>query len=222
MAVYDLWLSVRTAASLSSTRAAVDSPRLDATRIEKILSGATFWLSPKAVEGYDPETFDGEFDFLPEKERKDLKTRIERFLRVAREVPGNQPATANQVERGLPEFTRIVEVFRPDQYADFDAFVVGKKIQKAVADNLPNWVREMVFETGDDSSGAPAIWIWVEVEDEAAEEATFYENFFLFKSRLEAVVRKISPELWPYIRMRTVSEQRPQVEPRRKVRSRKQ
>jgi hypothetical protein len=209
MAVRELWLSVRNAAGLSSPRAAVDSPRLDETRITNILKAATFWLTPGAVEGFDPAKFDDEFDFLPADEKKNLKKHIESFLNVARDVPGRQPATADQVKRSLPEFTKIAEVFRPDKYADYDAFVIGKRIEKSIRDDLPEWVREMVFETGEDSSGAPALWIWVEVEDEAAESATFFADFFRFEATLRTLAGKVCPDRWPYVRVRTVSDQRP-------------
>lgn len=220
MAVEEFWTSVRTAASLMVPKAAVDSPRLDRDRIERILQGATFWLTPGAIKGYypyDPK----EFKFLSEEERQRLEEAVKKFKAVAESVPKKAPATDQQISEGVKEFRKILEVVRPDKYADFDAFVIGKKIEKHVRDELPQWVREMVFETGYDASGAPALWIWVEVEDEAAREKAIDENYLLISGTLRGAATQICPDRWAYIRMRTVSEQRPKTERRTKARSNK-
>lgn len=207
MALREFWISVRTAAGLMLPKAAVDSPRLDKERIEKILRGATFWLTPGAVKGYDP----GDFDFLAKDEREHLQVGVARFVEVAKEVPSTAPASDLQVDDGLEGFRQILEVVRPDKYADFDAFVLGKRIETLVRDELPGWVKEMVFETGYDASGAQALWIWVEVEDAAAQGDSLRRNFLSIREILTRAAMQLCPERWAYIRLRTVSEQRPLV-----------
>jgi hypothetical protein len=214
MAIEEFWISVRTAAGLMVPKAAVDSPRLDRGRIETILRGATFWLTPGSVKGYNPK----DFEFLSEEERTRLDEGMREFKAVAESVPRQGPATDEQIKDGVLGFSKIIEVVRPDKYADFDAFVIGKKIENLVRDELPDWVREMVFETGYDSSGAPALWIWVEVEDEAAREDSI-ENFLMIRRELTAAGAQVCPDRWVYVRMRTVSEQRPKAERRPKARS---
>jgi hypothetical protein len=106
-------------------------------------------------------------------------------------------------------FRKILEVIRPDKYADFEAFVIGKKIENLVRDEIPDWVKEMVFETGYDSIGEPALWIWAEVEDFAAEDDVFRENTQLVREILRQAATEVCPDRWPYVRFRTVSDQRP-------------
>jgi hypothetical protein len=206
MALRKFWISVRTAAGMMRPRAAVDSPRLDADTIERYLRGAVFWLTPSSVDGYEGP---GEFDFLPEEERHLLADGVEQFLGAARRVDQHGPATDEQIEAGLAGFRKVLEVVRPDKYADFDAFLIGKRIENQARDELPAWVRELVFETGYDASGAEALWIWAEVEDDAARDQSIPDNFLVIRDILGRAANQVCPERWPYVRLRTVSEQRP-------------
>jgi hypothetical protein len=205
MALEEFWANVRSAGGFLLRRAAVDSPRLDASRIERILRRSRKWLTPKAVEGFDPD----DFAFLSEEERRDLQESVAHFLRVVEQVPGNGRPSEAQVEAALPQFKRIVEILRPDKYADRDALVSGKKIEQYLRGRLPDWVRELVFETGNDSTlGEPAIFIWVEIADEAAEDDVFSENTTLAERIVREAARKVDPERWPFILIRSSSEQR--------------
>jgi hypothetical protein len=110
---------------------------------------------------------------------------------------------------------------RPDKYNDIQAFIIGKRLEVWVRDALPVWVRELVFETDLDSSGTPALWIWVECEDEAVEEKSFFDKFRLVSETLREAASQICPERWTYVRLRSVSEQRPKPKPKRQARSSK-
>ena len=212
MAIKEFWISVRAAASLMVPKAAVDSPRLDRDRIEKILRGATFWLTPGSIKGYDPK----EFDFLSEDERTRLEEGVKEFKAVAASVPKNAPATDEQIDEGVTGFRKIIEVVRPDKYADFEAFVIGKKIENQVRDEMPDWVREMVFETGYDVGGEPGVWIWVEVEDFALEDEVLRDNAQLIREIVRRAADEVCPDRWPYVRFRTVSDQRPSPQVKRR------
>jgi hypothetical protein len=183
----------------------VDSPRLDASRIERLLRGTDGWLTPKAVEGFDED----DFSFLAHRERRELTESVRRFLRVAEHVPGDAPASEEQVRDALPNFKRIVEILRPDKYADIDALKIGKQVEQIVGERLPSWVKEMVFETGSDAVGDPALWIWVEVDDRAIDGSSLIEVFQPVRRELEHALEKIGTGRWPYIRLRSSSEQRP-------------
>ena len=152
MAIKDFWNNIRAGASLTSSQAVVDSPRLNAERIESILRSATSWLTPKSVEGYDPD----DFDFLADEERQRLTDNIKHFRATASKVPHIGPPTNEQIREAMPEFENILKTIRPDRYGDLDAFVLGKKIEREVSGTLPQWARELIFETGFDVSGEPA------------------------------------------------------------------
>jgi hypothetical protein len=204
MALREFWANVLTAARLVSPRAAVDAPRLDANRIERILRKRHDWLTPRAVQGYDPD----DFEFLSVEERRDLEESVHRFLQVAEQVPATARASEAQVQAALPAFRRIMEILRPDKYADLDALIIGKRIEQFLRGRLPEWVKELVFETGNDAQGEPALWIWVEIDDDAAAEEVFSQNTRSARNIVDAAARKLAAERWPYIRFRTTSEQR--------------
>ena len=205
MALREFWANVGSTAGLVPSKAAVDAPRLDANRIERILRKRHDWLTPRAVQGYDPD----DFEFLSAEERRDLEESVHRFLQVADQVPATARASEAQVQAALPAFRRIVEILRPDKYADLDALVIGKRIEQYLRGRLPDWVRELVFETGNDAVlGEPALWIWVEVDDDAAAEDVFHQNTRSVRDVLEPAVRKLATDRWPFIRFRSTSEQR--------------
>jgi hypothetical protein len=203
MALREFLANIRSAGGLISPRAAVDSPRLDARRIEYILRQSHRWLTPKAVEGFDPD----DFAFLSKEERRDLQESVDRFLRVAEHVPGSAQASESQLKAAIPAFRKIVKILRPDKYADPDALVIGKRIEQFLRGRLPDWVRELVFDTGSDAQGDPALWIWVEIDDEAAAEDVFAQNTRSAWNVVEMAARKLAMDRWPYIRFRTTSEQ---------------
>jgi len=206
MPLRDFWISVKTAARLISPRAAVDSPRLDTARIEEQLRSAALWLTPRAVEGYE----DSDFDFLAKDERAKLTESVNTFRRIAATVPPNATAPQPAIEEALPPFRDILSIIRPDQYADPEALVIGKRVEQIVQGRLPGWVKELVFETGIDTGGDPAIWIWIEVgpEGELLAMQEFTDEFKIVQRALEQAIAKVGGGRWPYIRQRSSAEQR--------------
>src|SRR6266849_2051767 len=117
MSLRDCWINVRTAARLIAPGAVADSPKLDTGKIERILRGATFWLTPRAVDGFNPV----DFNFLTLGERDALTESVNRFREIARQVPPDQQPTDEQIQQALPPFLRVLEILRPDKYGDPDA-----------------------------------------------------------------------------------------------------
>jgi len=201
----DFWTNVRAGASFVAPQATADSPRLDSAAIENILKREVIWLTPKTVEGFDPK----EFEFLSPAERASLTDAVDRFRDIARKVPPNKPATDEQIQQALPQFHRIVEILRPDKYADPDAFVIGKRVEQRLADHFPPSICELRFGTGEDTSGVPALWIWVVLKNEAAAKDVFSSNVRAVRELLEATVRELGTDRWPYVRFRTDAELQP-------------
>jgi len=205
VAARDFWMNVRVGASSVTPTATADSPTLDPAAIENILRRAAIWLTPKTVEGFDPK----DFEFLSPAERASLTDAVDRFRDIARQVPPNKPATDEQINQALPRFRRIVEILRPDKYADPDAFLIGKKVEQRLADHLPPSICELRFGTGEDTSGGPALWIWVVLKNEAAAKDVFSSNVRAVRDLLEATVRELGTDRWPYVRFRTDAEMQP-------------
>jgi hypothetical protein len=179
-----------------------DAPKFDVSDIKAGLRHTRDWLTPESVEGFDEH----DFGFLLDDSRRHLAQCVNEFRAIARQAVAEQQATDEQLEAALPSLLGVLEIMRPDRYADLDALVIGKRVERELAGRLPGWVREIRFETGNDSNGDPAVWIWVEIDDEAATADVFSKNTRQARSLLGECVRQLEIPHWPYIRFRTSSE----------------
>ncbi len=89
---------------------------------------------------------------------------------------------------------------------DRQAQRIALKVERALKGKLPSGVHSLMFETGDDWAGDPGVWVWVELEDDAAREEVFSSNVRRIRENLDRAVRKADSSHLPYIRFRTVSE----------------
>ncbi|TVS19212.1 MAG: hypothetical protein EA424_09180 [Planctomycetaceae bacterium] len=202
MALKQFWTSIRSAARFLVPAVIADAPKFDGAYIETRLRGARDWLVPESVEGFDEH----DFGFLPDDLRRHLAQCVNEFRAIAQQVASDEQATDEQLEAALPSLLGVLEVMRPDRYADLDALVIGKRVERELARRLPGWVREIRFETGNDSNGDPAVWIWVEIDDEAATADVLSKNTRQVRSLLRECVRQLEIPHWPYVRFRTSSE----------------
>jgi hypothetical protein len=200
MALDKFWWTVKAAAVSSFGRLGSDSPHVDLSPIERRLRNAVPWLTPAAVEGFDPD----DFSFLSPDERAELKSCVEEFRRVAATVPDNGPATDDQIRRGGAAFNRILEILRPDENPDVDAFRASKILQNLRFPEVVKLIRE--FDT--DVTGDPAIRVWVVLKDEVAERPTYFEEAVRIRDQIDFALRRQGIQRWPYIHFRTASEQR--------------
>lgn len=201
--IREFWISVRTAAKMMSPKVLVDSPKLDANEIARILDQADLWLCTSSVEGFEQ----ADLDFLSDEERVKLCDCVEKFRMVADKVLPTGPATSKQVSEARPQFQGILEIVRPDKYGDPESFVVGKLLEQRLDGRFPDWVKDLRIESGFDSTGDSAIWIWVEIADEAANNRDLLKNYTSVQELLRRELKSIGEARWPYIRIRTVSEQ---------------
>ena len=202
MALRDFWISIRTAARFLSPNVITDSSECDTQQIAVALQHACIWLTPKSVEGFDEQ----DFDFLTDEDRQQLTRHIDKFITVARQVPSDAPASREQIHAALPPFLDILDIMRPDRYADIEALRIGKRIEQELGNQIPVWIQEMRFESGKDASGDPALWIWVEMDDAAATREDFSQNTRRVRSMIIDCVRRLDVPYWPYVRFSTVSE----------------
>ncbi len=108
MAKNDFISSVRTAVGLLDPEVQADSGSLDSEEIRRQFRNAVMWLTPKYVEGFDPQ----DFTDLPAPQRNELNVEVEAFRSVAQQVPADAPATDEQIEAALSHFLRIVSLVR--------------------------------------------------------------------------------------------------------------
>ena len=57
-----------------------------------------------------------------------------------------------------------------------------------------------------DSTGDPALEVWVLVSDATPESDLVFENTQPIRNRVKEVLREIGEERWPYVQFRTESE----------------
>lgn len=65
---------------------------------------------------------------------------------------------------------------------------------------LPNAVTDLRFEHGADSTGDEAIWVWVEIPDDASEEVWSWESRQGMRDAIRAAIEAAGLEPWVYIR----------------------
>ena len=152
------------------------------------------WLVPHWVRRYDP----ADVAFLPD-EGEALTAAVQDFRRWA----AVEPATRDAVEGGGAQLRRIVELLELDRHPDAETFRVGKLVVAAVGRRLPGWVKDVRFETGTNSVGQPAVWVWVTTADDAPDDRAVVQPV---EQLLEDTVHELTPEYWPYVSFRTVSE----------------
>lgn len=69
---------------------------------------------------------------------------------------------------------------------------------------LPPFVVDRRVELDVDSTGETAVWIWIIVADDTELAA---DDVSSLRNALRAELRRADVELWPYVRIRTRSEQ---------------
>ena len=196
MAREDFLLNLRTAARFLSPEVHVNGIRLGPEHVGNVLKRALVWLTPKSVEGFDPE----DFSELPERERDELSNAVAAFRDVASKVPGNMPATREQFKQALPSFVAILEKMKP--------YLRGFRIYSMLKDSpgFPDFVRDFAVRVGEDSTGDSAAWVWVIIDDQMG-GPDFYEHVPAIRDRIEGLFSRSNSDLYPYISIRTKSEQ---------------
>jgi len=202
MSLESFFTSVRHAASLLHPIAVTGRTLSDPKSMEEALKRADLWLNPELVEGYNVS----DFEFLSEEERQDLTRAVERFLSAARQVSPDGSTSDRCVQQGLEALRSIFKIIGPNKFLDAEALKIGKRIEGVLSGRLPGYVRGLRFETGEDASGEPALWIWVELDDEAVEASDFSEKTKLVRDTIVRAVAEQAVGRWPYVRFESASE----------------
>jgi len=73
--------------------------------------------------------------------------------------------------------------------------------------SLPSYVKDCKYRLDTDSSGDPAVWIWVIMTDTEVESPSFPSDRHSVKKSVVKLLRESGIERWPYVRFRSESEQ---------------
>jgi hypothetical protein len=200
MALDDFWLNVSIAARSFIETVRSDSPHFDSDHWQMRLRTAAPWLTPASVEGFDAR----DFTLLPQSERERLTGCVEAFRRVAETVPDDGPATREQENEARASLECILEILRPDRNPDVEAFRASKILENL---RFPDVVK-LIWEFDTDVTGDPAIRVWVILKDEVAKRSTFFEEAVSIRDQIDLALRRRGIHRWPYIHVRSNSEQR--------------
>lgn len=192
--------NVRLARNLFAHRVSADHAGADVKGIERRLSRATLWLTPRAVSGFDP----ADFPELSAKEGEELDRSVRAFRMVGEQVAADVAATREQEAAALQSFESIRRILEP-YFATPDELRLLREAMKKV--DFPDSVETWDYEFGRDSSAEPAVWIWLIVDDAAAEDTTLADVTIRLRREIHRAVQSVGLERWPYVRVRTVSEQ---------------
>jgi hypothetical protein len=201
MAKQEFIQNVRLARNLFFHRVEADHPGVNADEIARRLSRAALWLTPAAVRGFDAL----DFPELPANTREELERSVREFTEVASQVPDDGPASAEQEAAAIRGFQNILRILQP-YFPTPEELTQLRTAMKAV--NLPDSVQTWDYEFGRDSSGDPAVWIWIVVDDEAAVDVTFTAATTRLQRDIHRALQRAGLDRWPYVRFRTFSEQR--------------
>jgi hypothetical protein len=191
---------LRHARNLFVHRVHVDSRTTDAETIARRLASSALWLTPFVVEDFDP----AEFPEIPEADRERLSDAVDRFAGIARSVPPNQPATDNQILEATVAFQAILDLLQNYIQQDREADEVRRILMSLT---FPREVLTWDIEFGTDSTGDPALWLWIILEDGAANDVEFAALTAGIRDQIRRALRDAHIESWPYVRFRTASEE---------------
>src|SRR5205823_5336662 len=120
------------------------NPALDAAAIERTLARAAIWLTPKSVSDFNA----ADFSELGASRQQELLSAVQSFLAVAREVPSDRPATAEQYGNAAVAFGKILTILEPYLPLPDE----GRSVEAALRTvKFPAWVVNWDYELGSDA-----------------------------------------------------------------------
>lgn len=199
MAIEVFWPNLLRAVNRFGLSVREGSTPLDTESQDRMLRDAATWLTPESVEGFDPN----DFGFLPDEQQKALRESVERFRTVACQVSENTPATQAQFEEGRSAFGEIRRILQYGIRWDVEAFRSQMLLERELQGRLPSWVTVLSSEIFTDTIGDPAVWICIDVTDEAVDDGKIEDQWHALSERVEDAYRRVGGKRWPYIRFRS-------------------
>jgi hypothetical protein len=201
MAKLEFLLNLKTARNLFDHRVETDDPGLDPRSVEAQLKRGTIWLTPSSMQGFNVRDFP---ELAPDL-RKRLKENVERFVRIAKQVPPTKPATPEQVRDAMAAFQEVLEILKPYLSSPGEPEKIVAALEKI---RFPECVLNWNFELDIDSTGDPAVRIWVFVDDQAMKREDFTRISLDIERKILDAFSAAGIERWPYVSFRSASEQR--------------
>jgi hypothetical protein len=198
----DFWLNLRTAVQFLVPTVSAESASQDVPDLEQKLQSTAGWLTPGSVDDFDPQ----DFAFLAPADLDRLQRSVEAFRQVASQVPGDRPASPQQLESAATPFGEIVRLLRPHLFPNLETFKIQYRLENELRGKLPRWVEDFVCETGVDLTDDPALWVWVYVSQEAVDNDLVVKEGQKVREVVLSAVRRLRIDRWPYVRFQSRAE----------------
>lgn len=176
-----------------------DTSGLDPVSLERQISRAAIWLTPKSVEGFNGD----DFPELAEDRRRDLEEAIRDFKEVAKDVPATKLATTEQLKRARAAFERARQILEPFVPTHEEVTRTGDALKKV---KFPDWVANWDYEFASDADGAPAVRVTIYVDEETATLKQLGRYVSEMSSKIHSALSAARIERWPFLRMRSAAE----------------
>jgi hypothetical protein len=174
----------------------VDGIRLDDEHVAQALHENSAWLRPRYFEGLNPADFPEMSGF----DREKLERSVRMVQGVAARALRNGSASSDDVEHAVSRFLAVLRILTPhlEWFREYDALK---------HDTFPDYVRDHAIRVGEDWTGDPGVWVWVVIRDEYS-GWKFPEPVTDLVERVHTVLRRAGIERFPYVSMRTETEQK--------------
>ena len=165
----------------------------------KALASADVWLDTTFAAGVSG----ADFWFLDDFSRSRVEGALDRFIRAAEPGAAGSPLTTEQRVRGLDALCELVLVLQPvDMHGKLFAHALWD-----LEDRYPEYVLGFSCEFGTDSTGDPAVWVWVVVPDETDVQTPAFDGFMDDVTRAaRSWLERAGLPHWPYTRLLTPSD----------------
>ncbi|MDQ3813730.1 MAG: hypothetical protein M3347_07240 [Armatimonadota bacterium] len=83
---------------------------------------------------------------------------------------------------------------------------IEQEIEQSLREHGFSQVRRVVVEEGIDTTGDPAFYIWVLLDDKVPDKRLNWKDIQPLVEHVEAQVRATHESIWPYVRVRRLRE----------------
>jgi hypothetical protein len=165
-------------------------------------NGSTDWLTPGFLDDFDPQ----DFAFLEPSDRDQLMRNAETLRRIVSQLPGDRPASEQQLQEAETAVREMIRLLRVQEFLNLEAFKIQYRLERALVGKLPHWIENFVCETGTDVGDDPALWVILNVSQEAVDNDLVVKQGQQVRAVVEAAVRRLRIDRWPYVRFQSLDE----------------
>jgi len=165
-------------------------------------SRAPIWLASSVVKDFDP----ADFVELNKDNRQELEATVKRYKKIAENFDHKRgKISQEQMREAIATFLQLVKIIEHFIENGEEAEELRHLLESL---NYPKGIVTWEFETGFDSTGDPALWIWIFVDEKLARRKDITDVTMNVQRQIQEALAKSKIVRWPYVHVRSVAEQR--------------